>query len=461
MVVSKKNQGELFCKVEESKAASSVHLKVDSYGGIVVSGGDKVLLREAANHFAGYIWTFAKTLAHRNESPRDTASRAVLEKTGYTAHVRTSIPGIFKGSASTTVYFLMEASHPPAPYNSHTSGLRWVNFDEARELIRMTSNLEGRERDLALLDAVQRVVKQVPYREHLSVQPEDFWEPLGVIPERRVVLHPKLHFTADEMTRIRRGFFPTDQDQKWFIYFTENSLRLHRSWTGLLYFSIGFIFHDDGSSTISDVTINRDIHGEENPNAVAEDLQLMEDVIRYHLLEPLDAPAVGGFVTAFSNALQPNYLGSTEVVSELVQGVIDMVLRCITNEAEITDVNQAIIKVADAMAGESSEYTKMEGWHTNSQLGIHINKYLLADTGVGELHQLVCQGLEAMSSQALTMLKSFLNDPAATWERHALPQLNALKSFVVAVLLGTNTVHHEGKLLGDFVWAPQAGEASV
>jgi hypothetical protein len=40
------------------------------------------------------------------------------------------------------------------------------------------------------------------------------------------------------------------------------------------------------------------------------------------------------------------------VVSELVQGIIDVVLRLIVSEAEMTDVNSAIVKVAAVMAGE-------------------------------------------------------------------------------------------------------------
>ncbi len=454
MSANKKNQGVLVFEHEEYLGSAAGQMKIDSYGGIVVSGGDKVLLREAANHFAGYVWTFAKTLTHRGETPHETAARAVLEKTGYKAEVRASIPGIFKGSASTTGYYLMDASHPPAPHNSHTSGLRWASFDDARELIRKTTNIEGRERDLALLDAVQRVVKQIPYSEHMNVQPEDFWEPLGIIGDRRAVLHPKLHFTAEEMTCIQRGFFPTVMEQKWFIYYTDGRLRLHRSWTGLLYFDIGFIVHDDRSTTISEVIINRDVHESVSPDADAEDLQLMQDVIRYHLLEPLDAPVVDGFVMALSQALQPNYLGSPDVVSKLVQDVFDMIIRRISNEADDDDVSQAISKVADAMANESSEYTRMDGWHSTAQLGAHINKYLLDGKGVGELHLLVCQGLSAMTMQILHMLKEFMQDPAATWERHALPQLNELQSFVVAVLLGTNSVLHDGRLLGDFDWNP-------
>jgi hypothetical protein len=38
MVLSSENQGGLLFEVEDFKAASGPHLKVDSYGGVVVSG---------------------------------------------------------------------------------------------------------------------------------------------------------------------------------------------------------------------------------------------------------------------------------------------------------------------------------------------------------------------------------------------------------------------------------------
>ena len=80
----------------------------DSYGGVVVSGGHKVLLREPAKHHGGYAWTFAKTVAKEGESPRDAAIRAVREKTGYDAEIRISVPGVFKGSSSSTCYYVMD-----------------------------------------------------------------------------------------------------------------------------------------------------------------------------------------------------------------------------------------------------------------------------------------------------------------------------------------------------------------
>jgi len=107
----------------------------ESYGGVLVSGGRKVLLREPTKHHGGYAWTFAKTAAKPGESPRDAAVRAVREKTGYDADIRISVAGAFKGSASPTFYYVMDAKHPPAKPNWQTAGLRWVSFDEARDLI--------------------------------------------------------------------------------------------------------------------------------------------------------------------------------------------------------------------------------------------------------------------------------------------------------------------------------------
>lgn len=213
----------------------------ESYGGVVVSGGRKVLLREPTKHHGGYAWTFAKTEAKAGESPRDAAVRAVREKTGYDAEIRISVPGAFKGSASCTCYYVMDAKHPPAKPNWQTAGLRWVNFDEARDLIRQSPNAEGRDRDLAILDAVEKVASAIPYKEHPNVQPED-WQELKAMPERQTVLYPKLWFNPDEMVKIRRGFFPTVMEQKWFLYFTGDRLRMHRSWTGILIFDVGFAF---------------------------------------------------------------------------------------------------------------------------------------------------------------------------------------------------------------------------
>lgn len=429
----------------------------ESYGGVVVSGGRKVLLREPTKHHGGYAWTFAKTEAKPGESPRDTAVRAVREKTGYDAEIRISVPGSFKGSASRTCYYVMDARHPPAVPNWQTAGLRWVNFDEARDLIRQSPNAEGRDRDLAILDAAVKVASAISYKEHPNVQPED-WQELKAMPERHTVLYPKLCFDPDEMAKIRRGFFPTVMEEKWFLYFTGDRLRMHRSWTGILIFDVGFAFDPQGGACVTDVVVNRESREYGNTDD-AEDLSLLEEIIRDHLLQPLEEPEVDGFVKAMSLAMQPKYLGSPEVVTALVKEVFDVAIRAIADEATEDDFVEAVGKVIAAFTDDDAGYTRMPGWHSAEQMGNYVKKYLTGSDQGESLAEIVGNGMAALLGKLLEMLGDFLKDSAANWEEHALVQLNAVHQFVVTVLLGTNTLVSGEKTLADFHWVPIGTDA--
>jgi hypothetical protein len=39
-------------------------------------------------------------------------------------------------------------------------------------------------------------------------------------------------FDSEQFARVRAGFVPQEMEQKWFIYFEEPHLFIHRSWTG-------------------------------------------------------------------------------------------------------------------------------------------------------------------------------------------------------------------------------------
>lgn len=422
----------------------------DSYGSVVVSGGRKVLLREPTKHHGGYAWTFAKTEAKPCESPRDAAIRAVREKTGYDAEIRISVPGVFKGSSSSTCYYVMDAKHPPAKPNWQTAGLRWVNFDEARDLIRQSPNAEGRDRDLAVLDAAEKSAEKIAYKEHPNVQPED-WPDLKTIPERHTVLYPKMWFNPDEMVNIRRGFFPTVMEQKWFLYFTGDRLRMHRSWTGILIFDVGFVFDPKGGAYVTDVVVNRENREYSNTDD-DEDLKLLEEIIRYHLLQPFEEPEVDGFVKAMSLAMQPKYLGSPEVVTALVKEVFDVAIRTLAEEAIEDDFVEAVGKLISAYSDDDAGYTRMPDWHSAEQMGSYVKKYLIGSDKGECLSEIIGHGMTALIAKLQEMLRGFLKDPAANWGEHALVQLNALHQFVVTVLLGTNTVVHGDKMLKDFHW---------
>jgi hypothetical protein len=47
-------------------------------------------------------------------------------------------------------------------------------------------------------------------------------------------------FSREEMAYIRRGVIPEQMEDKWFIYFEDDVLYFHRSWTGVAIYEVHF-----------------------------------------------------------------------------------------------------------------------------------------------------------------------------------------------------------------------------
>ena len=129
----------------------------DAYGGVLINDEGRVLLREPAGHFGGYVWTFAKGRPEPGETPEETALREVLEETGHGAKIIAMIPGVFAGTTSSTVFFLMQPVGAPICFSRETVRIRWVNAKTAGRLINRSMSPTGRERDLLVLDAALAV----------------------------------------------------------------------------------------------------------------------------------------------------------------------------------------------------------------------------------------------------------------------------------------------------------------
>jgi 8-oxo-dGTP diphosphatase len=123
----------------------------DSYGGVVVDSAGRVLLREPAGHYDGYVWTFPKGRPAFGETPEQAALREVREETGWLARILEPIPGVFPGGTTSNAYFLMAPVEQAGSPDWETQAVRWASLEEARELIGQTSNQIGRRRDLAVL----------------------------------------------------------------------------------------------------------------------------------------------------------------------------------------------------------------------------------------------------------------------------------------------------------------------
>ena len=52
------------------------------------------------------------------------------------------------------------------------------------------------------------------------------------LPRRKTTIKVSREFSQEEMARIRQGVIPEVMEDKWFIYWKDNTLFFHRSWTG-------------------------------------------------------------------------------------------------------------------------------------------------------------------------------------------------------------------------------------
>jgi 8-oxo-dGTP pyrophosphatase MutT (NUDIX family) len=221
--------------------------KAMAYGGVVISPDGYVLLREVKNHFDGYVWTFAKGRQDKGEAPRDTALREVREEMGIQPTILTAIPGEFAGGTTINRYFLMVTARHGADLafnDQETAGLRWANVAEAKDLIALTTNSKGQQRDLSILDAALACLPSpLPLERPIARRSDLTTRPL---PAARVTLPLELRFGPSEMAAIRRGLVPSEMDERWFFFYEDGVLHCHRSSTGICIYRVYFRPTDSG-----------------------------------------------------------------------------------------------------------------------------------------------------------------------------------------------------------------------
>ena len=150
------------------------------------------MLREPANHYGGYVWTYAKGRPDKGDTPEQTALREVREETGYEAEVVDVLPGVFKGGTTTNAFFVMRHIGPPRRADWETASVR--RYDS-----------------LAL----------------------DF-------PATHAIMPQNMMFGSQGADSIRMGCLPVDPEHKWFHWFNGNVLSMHRRGTGFCLYQVQF-----------------------------------------------------------------------------------------------------------------------------------------------------------------------------------------------------------------------------
>ena len=77
------------------------------------------------------------------------------------------------------------------------------------------------------------------------------------LPSKRTAIRLDRTFSLEEMQHIRRGLVPEQMEDKWFIYWEDNTLFFHRSWTGVCIYVVRFAAQDDTYRMI-EAEVNRD-----------------------------------------------------------------------------------------------------------------------------------------------------------------------------------------------------------
>jgi hypothetical protein len=109
------------------------------------------------------------------------------------------------------------------------------------------------------------------------------------LPPEKCTLSIGRRFTLAEMEQVRRGSIPEQMEDKWFVYWENNTLYFHRSWTGICIYIARFHEERDGY-VMRDADVNRDPE-QYQTTSDDEDLRLLSvliDVVLLRLpLEPL------------------------------------------------------------------------------------------------------------------------------------------------------------------------------
>jgi SPP1 gp7 family putative phage head morphogenesis protein len=121
------------------------------FGGVIFDDQGRILLREPADHYDGYVWTFPKGGQDAGDTPHKTALREVAEETGHQGEVIGFVPGTH-GYMRDNHFFLMRSTGQDISLmDKETKTTRWVTPAEAAALISQTKNKMGRARDLRVL----------------------------------------------------------------------------------------------------------------------------------------------------------------------------------------------------------------------------------------------------------------------------------------------------------------------
>jgi hypothetical protein len=71
-------------------------------------------------------------------------------------------------------------------------------------------------------------------------------------------------FSREQFDRLELGLRPREMEDKWFVYFEDNYLFFHRSWTGQPVYRVRFVSQDE-SYRVEEAVVSQDVLSRSNP----------------------------------------------------------------------------------------------------------------------------------------------------------------------------------------------------
>ena len=419
------------------------HAGARTFGAVVVDRWGRFLLREQAGARQG--WTFATATPRPGEAPRQTALRAVQAQMGVAARILLPLPGQFGSPRAPCHIFLTLVGDGQADLafaSDETARLRWVLPDEAAQLLAANGSARRPSREARMLETARlHLPAPAPYVRTIAC-PEDW--PCHPMPMTRVELPYRRRFVPAEMAQIVRGFVAHVQEQRWCMFFDDGVLHIHRSWTGLETYRVHLMPCADGSGDWEVVRTELNTHPGQCGLPPQEALEDLPRYIEPCLLSFGEAKEMDSFVMAFMEAFKPNYLGNPKVVRDLLEPLLAAVAEHADQGLRSSKVTVTRNNVVRAMT-DSPVHTRIP-WHSREELGqalIHV--FALPPDPEGQV------ALTTLLRDALDQVVARLCD----WHLQPLPapqlaeRQAALRTYLVRVLMGTQTLHHGSQRFAD------------
>ena len=100
-------------------------------------------------------------------------------------------------------------------------------------------------------------------------------------------------FSEQEMTLIRRGLIPEVLEDKWFIFFENDWLFCHLSWTGACVFAVQFA-HEKGGWTVRTAEVNQNPEQYTTPKGIKDARLLLFLIDSLLLRKNVGCPGASG-----------------------------------------------------------------------------------------------------------------------------------------------------------------------